>query len=57
MTFPPLTSELATRWHNELDNILKKQSQALAEMEQIKRQMAQVYSSVHPNLDEVNHVN
>ncbi|HHY0471732.1 TPA: hypothetical protein ACVU40_003650 [Vibrio parahaemolyticus] len=57
VTFPPLTSELATRWHNELNNILKKQSQALAEMEQIKRQMAQVYSSVHPNLDEVNHVN
>ena len=57
VTFPPLTSELATRWHNELDNILKKQNQALAEMEQIKTQMAQVYSSVHPNLDEVNHVN
>ncbi|MGR3057156.1 hypothetical protein [Vibrio vulnificus] len=57
VTFPPLNSELATRWHNELDNILKKQSQALAEMKQIKTQMAQVYSSVHPNLDEVNHVN
>ena len=57
VTFPPLTNELAKHWHNELDNILKKQSQALTEMEQIKKQMAQIYRRVHPNLDEVNHVN
>lgn len=57
VTFPPLTNELATHWHNELDDILKKQSQALTEMEQIKKQMAHIYSCVHPNLDEVDHVN
>lgn len=57
VTFPSLTNELATRWHSELDTILKKQNQALLEMEQIKTQMAQVYNSVHPTLDEVNHVN
>ncbi|ENM5763038.1 hypothetical protein V9R53_002645 [Vibrio mimicus] len=57
VTFPPLTNEIATRWHSELDTILKKQNQALTEMEQIRGQMAQVYNSVHPTLDEVNHAN
>lgn len=55
VAFPPVPDELAAHWHNELDNTLRKQRQALADIKQIQQQMGQVYHSVHPNLNEVNH--
>lgn len=57
VAFPPLQNELAMRWHNELDNTLGKQQQTLTEIEHIQQQMKQVYNSVHPDLNEVNHAN
>lgn len=55
ITFPEIPSEEAAGWHHELDNMLTKQHQALADIKQIQQQMDQVYHSVHPNLNEVNH--
>lgn len=57
VAFPPVPDELAAHWHNELDNTLRKQRQALSGMKQIQQQMEQVYYSVHPNLNEVSNVN
>ncbi|MFT6906238.1 MAG: hypothetical protein ACJAS1_002903 [Oleiphilaceae bacterium] len=57
VTFPQLPDELATYWHHELDNTLRNQHQALADIKKIQQQMEQVYHFVHPNLNEVNHAN
>ncbi|MBB1445285.1 hypothetical protein [Pseudoalteromonas sp. SG43-3] len=55
ITFPQLPNEKAADWHHELDNMLSKQNQSLADIKQIQQKMKQVYHSVHPTIIEVNH--